>query len=45
MFDYLLSSLGNPIKTFCGAKFNMCVGGGGVRKAGGKIQISAGFLC
>ena len=35
-FNYLLSSLGNPIKTFCGAKFNMCVGGGGVRKAGAK---------
>ena len=27
-FNYLLSSLGNPIKTFWGAKFNMCVGGG-----------------
>ena len=31
-FNYLLSSLGNPIKTFCGAKFNMCVGG---REKGG----------
>ena len=42
-FNYLLSSLGNPIKTFWGAKFNMCVGGG--RKGRGKIQISAGLLC
>ena len=31
-FNYLLSSLGNPIKTFWGAKFNMCVGGGEKRR-------------
>ena len=44
-FNYLLSSLGNPIKTFWGAKFNMCVGGGGEKGGGGQMQIFAGFLC
>ena len=40
-------SLRNLIGTFWGAKLNMCVGkaGGGRKRRGGPIRISAGLLC
>ena len=45
MFDYLLSSLGNPIKTFLWREIQHVCWRGGGKKGGGKIRIFAGFLC
>ena len=43
-FNRFLSSLGNPIKTFWGAKLNMCVGkrGGGEKGGGGQYEFPRG---